>query len=143
METAIDSSCLRCILNNMEKPFRLLVALSIWQKKKRTKQYACNGAFLGCGVIQHHTDCKLRNFQGYPRDIGMRSQSYKVGSGLDFADHAFPRLQLWKKDESATSTEATKTGGRHGSRRHQYRCKLYLWLDVLRGHSVGNTVTRV
>ena len=118
METAVGSSCLRRILNNMEKPSSLLVALSIWQKTKRAKQYACTGSFLGCGVTQHHTDCKLRNFQGYPRDIGMHSQRYKVGSRLDDADHAFPRLQLWKKDGSATSTEATKTGGRHGSRRH-------------------------
>ena len=69
----------------------LLVILSIWQKKKeQAKQYACTGSIRGCGVIQHHTDCKLRNFQGYRRDIGMQSQRYKVGSKLHVANHVFP-----------------------------------------------------
>ena len=78
-----------------------------------------------------------------PAHAGIHSQRCKIGSRLYVANRIVSRLQLWKKVESARSTEAGKTGGSHGSRRHPYPCKLYLWLDVLRGQSVGKKGTRV
>lgn len=70
MERTINSSWLRHVLNNMEKPSRpTSSSVDMAKKMRQAKQCACNGSFLGYGDIQHHKDCKLKELPGL--NLGM------------------------------------------------------------------------